>query len=46
MAKMKVADLDQEGAEYRVAKGGRGGHGNLQNKQLHVLERGQVGENK
>ena len=29
MAKIKVADLDSEGAEYRVAKGGKGGSGNL-----------------
>lgn len=32
MAKIKIADLDQEGAEYKVAKGGRGGSGNMQNK--------------
>jgi GTPase involved in cell partitioning and DNA repair len=32
MAKIKVADLDQEGAEFRVAKGGKGGSGNLQDK--------------
>jgi len=25
MAKIKIADLDQEGAEYKVAKGGKGG---------------------
>ena len=28
MAKIKIADLDQEGAEYKVAKGGKGGQGN------------------
>ncbi len=46
MAKIKIADLDQEGAEYKVARGGKGGGGNLQNKQLNILERGQTGEEK
>jgi GTP-binding protein len=46
MAKIKVADLDQEGAEFRVAKGGKGGSGNLQDKQLSILQRGLKGEEK
>jgi|LakMenE01Jun11ns_1017448.scaffolds.fasta_scaffold7911410_2 GTPase involved in cell partitioning and DNA repair len=41
--KIKVADLDAEGSEYKMAKGGNGGAGNLEKKNLHILERGQQG---
>ncbi len=44
--KIKVADLDSEGAQFRLCKGGEGGSGNLTNKQLKVLQKGFKGEEK
>ena len=44
--KIKVADLEQEGEEHRVAKGGQGGTGNFANKQLKILNPGTKGEEK
>ena len=31
-----MADLDQEGQAVRIAKGGRGGKGNISVKRLHL----------
>jgi len=35
--------LDHEGAEFRMARGGAGGSGNLEKKNITILERGLVG---
>lgn len=34
--KLRVADLDEEGSEARLAKGGTGGNGNFKDKQLYI----------
>ena len=42
--KIKIADLDEEGDMIRVSKGGPGGIGNYRDKQLRILEKGELGE--
>jgi GTP-binding protein len=41
-----VADLDQEGQEFKVAQGGLGGKGNFIDKQLRISQAGKEGETK
>ena len=43
---IKVADLDQEGQEFKVAQGGLGGRGNFVDKQLRISQPGKEGETK
>lgn len=42
--RVKIADLDAPGEEFRVAKGGLGGEGNHKRKTRNLRSRGLIGE--